>query len=1052
MKRSILPIIFLLGISISFLSAQQSTSSIWTVQDANQYNQSELRIPVSQSDVYQLDMSALQTVLAQSLTKSDVQSKADYVEIEIPVPGNKLQKFGIFEASVMQAGLQAKYPEIRTYTGQGIDNPRQIIKLDVGPRGFHALILSNEPTILIEPAYDDDLSQYMVFQKKDVIVGEEDAFICGVTDTNSASFNEDDDLPEFIPTGEDLRTYRLALATTGEYANFHGGTKPQVLSAMVTVMNRVNGVYERDLTITMVLIDNTDTLIYLNGATDPYTNNNGGTMLGENAATINSIIGAANYDIGHVFSTGGGGIAGLGVVCSNTTNSNKAWGVTGLPSPIGDAFSIDYVSHEMGHQFSGNHTFNSCGGQGPIPYEPGSGVTVMAYAGICGNTNLANNSIDQFHVANFDEIINYSQNGNGDNCAALTSTGNTPPIADAGQGGFHIPFQTPFELTGSAEDVDGDSLTYCWEQYDLGPQTHPNTASGNAPLFRSWLPEPHGTRIFPRIQDLVNNTTVIGELLPQFGRPMKFRMTVRDNVALGGGVDYDQINFEVNGNSGPFLVNYPNGGQNWNVGYLETVTWDVSNTDLAPISCAAVNIFLSEDGGYTYPHLVASDVPNTGSAIIEVPNVIGNQIRMKIKAANNVFFDISNQNFSIAPTTEPDYVFATTTPSQIICATETVEYEIMIDTVLGYSDPVNLSITNNPAGTTIGFSANDIVPPGNSIFSISSDGTVPEGSYDLTVLLTSNSEVKELPLTLVISGGGTAITTLNAPNNGATGIQPIANLSWNDVPDAATYTIEVSLTADFSNIVYTQSDITTTLFNPTPNLSINTVYFWRVRGVEDTCDSPGEWSSVYSFQTSQPSGSAPDYDLNGDEVVIGTTLVIETNNINGNCSGSTTELEYTITALPTNGTLVLNGTPVSIGTIFTQADIDADLLTYENDGNSLDPDQFEFVITCEDGGYVGGLVFDIMVVEVLNTNSIPEISFSLFPNPVDNFFEVRLDEEATAGYELKVVDMLGRVLQKQAISLGTNRVATQLLSPGVYSCQIVSDGVVLGEEKFVVMR
>ncbi len=1048
MKRSILPIIFLLVFSISFLSAQQDAANIWSIQSSNQFSQDELRIPVSQSELYQLDMEALQAVLAESLPKSAIQSKADYVEIEIPVFENGFQKFGIFETPVMEAGLQAKYPEIRTYTGQGIDNPRQIIKLDVGPKGFHAMVFSNKQTFVIEPAYENDLTQYITFQKNDVIVDEDHAFTCGVSEVSSSSLNDDEDVPVFAPTGEELRTYRLALATTGEYASFHGGTKPLTLAAMATVMNRVNGIYERDLTITMIMIDNTDTLIYLNGATDPYTNNNGGAMLNQNNTTCNNVIGSANYDIGHVFSTGGGGIAGLGVVCGG----NKGWGVTGLGSPIGDVFSVDYVSHEMGHQFSGNHTFNSCGGQGPQPYEPGSGVTVMAYAGICGNTNIASNSIDQFHVASFDEIINFSQNGSGDNCAVITPTGNTPPTVDAGPGGFHIPFQTPFELTGSAEDLEGDSLTYCWEQFDLGPQTHPNTANGTAPLFRSWLPESHPTRIFPRIQDLVNNTTVIGELLPQFGRIMRFRMTVRDNVAGGGGVDYDQINFEVNNNSGPFLVTSPNGGQNWNVGFLETVTWDVAGSDLAPVNCSEVNIFLSEDGGFTYPHLVALNLPNTGSAIIQVPDVIGNQIRMKIKAANNVFFDISNQNFTIEPSTEPDYVYATATPSQTICSNETVEYEIMIDTILGYSDPVNLSMTNNPAGTSVAFSANDIVPPGNTTLSVTVTGAITPGSYDITVLLTSNSVVKELPLTLNISQGAPAIATLTSPTNGAASIQINSLVNWEDVPDAASYTVEVSLTADFTDIVYTESGVTESLYNPFPDLTINTVYFWRVRAEDAICNLVGDWSSVYSFQTIQASVPDPNFELNGDEVMIGTTLVIETNNISGDCVGSTTDLEYTITGLPTSGTLFLNSNPVAIGTIFTQADIDNGLLTYVNDGLDLDPDQFEFILTCENGAYIGGLVFNITVVETINTADIPEVIFSLFPNPVDNFFELRLNEQVSAGYELMVVDMLGRVLHKQAILSGTNRVETQLLSAGVYSCQIVSNGVVLGEEKFVVMR
>jgi len=1042
MKR-VLPIIFLFTILSTFIFAQQSTSNIWTIQDANPFSQDELRIPVSQSEVYQLDIPGLQSVLAQTLPKSAIQSKADYVEIEIPVFGNELQKFGLFETPVMEAGLQAKYPEIRTYTGQGIDNPRQIIKLDIGPKGFHAMVFSTKQTFVIEPAYENDLNQYMVFRKGDVMVGEEHAFTCGVTETSSGLLNDDDTTTDaFTPTGEELRTYRLALATTGEYSNFHGGTKPLVLAAMATVMNRVNGIYEKDLTITMIMIDNTDTLIYLNPSTDPYTNNNGGQMLGQNVNTCNSIIGSENYDIGHVFSTGGGGIAGLGVVCAN----NKARGVTGLNSPIGDVFSVDYVSHEMGHQFDSNHTFNSCGGQGPEPYEPGSGVTVMAYAGICGNTNIADNSIDQFHVASYDEIINFSHNDSGNNCAAITPTGNTPPTVEAGEGGFFIPFQTPFELTGSATDLEGDSLTYCWEQYDLGPNTHPNTAQSTAPLFRTWTPEPHPTRIFPRISDLVDNTTVIGELLPQFGRVMNFRMMVRDNVAGGGGVDYDQITFNVADASGPFQVNYPNGGQSWFSGYTETVTWDVANSDLAPVNCAEVNIFLSEDGGFTYPHLVASNMPNTGSATIQVPDVIGDQIRMKIKGADNIFFDISNQNFSIALGV-PDFLFATTTPSQTMCNNDTVVYEIAIDTALGYSALVNLSMTDNPAGTSIAFSDNDITPPGDIALSVAASAAVGPGSYDITVLLTSDGVVKELPLTLIIGENTPDPAALSDPIDGAMDVALNSVLVWEGLPNVDSYIIEVSTTADFNNIVYTESDVAVTSFDPNPNLEYGTDYFWRVRGEIATCALIGDWSPVYSFQTLP--APVPSIDLTDGEVISGDTLLIGTNNINGDCSGTTTDLEYTLTVLPTSGTLYLNNSPMMVGNTFTQADIDGGLLTYVNDGVDLDPDQFEFTLTCADGIFVE-LVFDISVL--VTTNEIATLDFSLFPNPVDAFFEVRLNETLGADYSIKIVDMLGRVIQEQAISIGLNRVTTERLSPGVYSCQMVLDGAMLGEEKFVVMR
>lgn len=602
------------------------------------------------SFVFQLNSTQLKTQLATAPLETAV-AKGMGASIELPMPDGHLETLTVVESPIIAAGLAAKYPEIKSYkvSGNGISG-----RIGFTYKGFHGMLFTPEGTIYIDPI-GNEAETYHAYNRNDytAFYKHTKGHVCLVDEEYEMSE------PLNVPaaqrgnrSGDQLRTYRLALACTGEYSQFHGGTIPGVLSAMVVSMNRVNGVYERDFAITMEIIANNDQLIFLDANSDPYTNNNGGAMLGENQTTVSNIIGSNNYDIGHVFSTGGGGIASLGSVCSF---SNKARGVTGGGSPVGDPFDIDYVAHEIGHQFGGNHTQNNnCNRASSAAYEPGSASTIMGYAGICA-PNLQNNSDDYFHAGTYDEVIAFSQFSSGNTCATITSTGNTKPvITEMPAAGYTIPGGTPFVLRGAATDIDGDDLTYCWEQMDLGPSTHPNNPSGNSPAFRSWDPLDIGERTCPRLINVVLGSSVMGETYIDYSRGMNFRMTVRDNNLAGGGVAFEEFSFDVEGLAGPFEVLTPAAGESVEAGTTFIVNWDVAITDQSPIDCQIVHILLCTDNGLEIADTLATAVPNTGSYAVQMPNLIGSNRRIRVEAADNIFFNINPGGFSITEPTAPD--------------------------------------------------------------------------------------------------------------------------------------------------------------------------------------------------------------------------------------------------------------------------------------------------------------------------------------------------------------------------------------------------------------
>jgi hypothetical protein len=640
----------------------KSAGSLWSFETHATAQAQSTTEPIRAYRRVSLSTTALTSLLRQAPLEFSPNASQRRIILTLPIADGTLSRMAVVESPIMAAELAARYPEIKTYAAQGVDDPTITARFDWTPTGFHGIVLSPKGTVLIEPASVSDVENYVVYFQGDVTVGSGE---CGVTaEEQEAAISRNVQLKKSsrtisaVTSGTALRTYRLAVAATAEYTQaYGGGTVGGGLAAVTTTINLVNAIYEREVAIRLSLIANNDAIIFTNTATDGYTSDSTTSLIAENQAKLDSVIGTANYDIGHVFDgriLGGGsfswqGLGTFGVVC---VNGVKARGVDIFRSVSPTNLYAYYsAAHEIGHQFNATHTFNTtsgtCGGQRApgTAYEPYNGSTIMAYRLACSPDDLRSTDT-YFHNASVEQIVNFTTLSNGNSCATQTGTGNSAPNVDAGLS-YTIPMGTPFTLTAAGGDIDGDAVTYAWEEFDVGTPAPPNTDDGSRPIFRSFAPVSSSLRTFPQLQDVLSGFASVGESLPTTTRTMNFRVTARDNRAGGGGVNSAATQVNVRADAGPFTVTQPASGANWPTGSVQNVLWNVANTNNAPVSCANVRITLSTDGGATFPIILADNTPNDGSEAVTIPGTPTGIARIKVEAVGNIFFNIS-RGFTIS--------------------------------------------------------------------------------------------------------------------------------------------------------------------------------------------------------------------------------------------------------------------------------------------------------------------------------------------------------------------------------------------------------------------
>ena len=753
--------------------------------------------------------------------------------------------YRVEESNVLSPKLSKKYPEIKSYFGQAMDGSRNRVRFSVSHKDVQAMIVHADGSAnsFVQKVAKDT---YVLYSRTST-ENETSDFICSTKDkllarsANTTAKPVDDQV---------LRKYRLAISATAEYTEHHGGTVADALAAINATVTRVNEVFETDLAVTLELVGDNDKVIYTNPNTDPYSGNL--SVMGTQAQnTLAEEIGEENYDIGHVLHQGeNGGNAGfIGAIC---VDGRKGSAYSSGQTPEGDVFDLDFVAHEMGHQLGANHTWSHELEGTLVQVEPGSGSTIMGYAGITENDNVAPNGDDYLHYVSIEQII---ENLKTKDCGEQVPLANNPPsiatIAD-----YVIPKSTAFALTGSATDPDVDDvLTYTWEQIDNGVVTRatfgPTNPSGAN--FRSRPPTTDPTRYFPLLSRIIDgnltqmNPTVgsAWESVSEVERELNFALTVRDNAAGGGQVVSELVNVLVSNNGGPFAVTSQSTAETWVAGDTQTISWNVAETNVAPIATENVDILLSTDGGLTFPVVIASAVGNDGLHEFVVPALPTAEARIMVRAVDNIYFAVNSADFTIEAS---EIVLNFSELEYEVCQSDDLTIPFIYETYLGFDEEVTFSFENAPEN--LGFSfAPGTATAGNTAIDLTLTDTenVPEGSYPFQIRATSASITKELTLNLNVYDTDFPDVIMTTPTNGLVDTSANLTLQWEDNLSYTSFEIEIATDAAFTNVV--ESAITeSNSYNPT-QLENETTYFWRVKPL-NVCGE-GAFNAPFSFTTVQ---------------------------------------------------------------------------------------------------------------------------------------------------------------------------------------------------------
>ena len=1012
---------FILFLLIPLSIFSQTSKIYWTeIQYTSELSakmNADLVLPAN-SKAYRADHSRIMSALKASATPG----KESIISLPVGVDG-KMVDFYLNYDPVMGVSDRVSYSDIMTFSVSAVNNVAFTGRVGISKSGFYGTFEDDGRQIMLRHGEGMEKDKFFVYNLDTKLALLDRSLLHGCGTESIKNEIKAETRLSLRNEEKRMRHFRIAISCTSGYASIVGGTAEKVMEKVVQTLNLTNFRYNLDFGIKLDLIDSTERFFNLEKAGDFFVKQSEGLeLLQQNQDFLDSLISPDEYDLAQVFTKNCTDVGGVvwGRACDN---NNKARGVS-CRSDDEDYFFTTF-KHEVGHQFDGGHTFNACNGSTQYDpnssYEPGAGSTILSYGNNCGEDNVGERK-DYFHVINIIEVTNFVIEAEAI-CGTFGPDINHNPVATVlSPRDITVPILTPFELEGHGSDLDENQLTYNWEQFDLGEGDPLGTNFETGPLFITQEPRSSGaTRLFPKLSDILGDVSSKGERLPEVSRELNFMMTIRDNDKKVGAQDIAAYQFNATEEAGPFKITFPTKGNDtiFSLGQYVLVEWDVANTDLDPVNCKFVNIIHSTNDGLTFPDTLVARTPNDGSEYIMFPKATGKS-RIKVKAADNIFLDISRRAFKVVIPANAGYSLDILPHNAVTCNNSVFEYKVRSVKWLDYNTPVKIEVVNSGnAGLIVTPSADQFLPGQAYSLWVDTKNVAQAGSYTIELrAVAPGYDTIYRTVTIAISGDEQKFNGEKTPQHLNQEVELSPVFEWNKTNGSSFYEVQISEDPSFTVLTYT-IETTDSKFTYPAQLEGKKIYYWRVRSL-GTCGF-GRWSDLLIFRTvSTQSGNIL-------QQVNNVLLSVHTNSSKFishddlyffSLQQPDENLTFTLLSYPEHGFLHNGSELMTLGSEFTQQDIDDLKVLYTTEDPTYQGgDYFDFLSFDSNGTFIGPerFLIDINDGHPASSRTINlDDAITMMPNPAGNIIQLQyVGKEVLKDVNIQIFGVNGNIVRNE---------------------------------------